>query len=73
MPLSELSARDLEPFPHHANGQDWLVSWHPPTDEPEGTMHGASGVCVTATGDLVLVRWESGSWRMRIGPTRRRC
>jgi len=35
-----------------SGGQQWLVSWHPPPDPPDGTPHGAEGVCVTADGDI---------------------
>ena len=38
-----------------SGGQQWLVSWHPPPDPPDGTPHGAEGVCVTIDGDIVVI------------------
>lgn len=68
MSLSELAARDAEPMNHRQdNGQDWIVSWHPPAEEPAGTNHGSAGICLTNAGDLVLVRWEGGSWMLPAG------
>lgn len=47
------------------NGGSWTVSWHPAPDVPEGTPHGAAGICVTPAGEVVLitpnvenVRWD---------------
>jgi 8-oxo-dGTP pyrophosphatase MutT (NUDIX family) len=48
-------------MPSRANGQDWLVSWHPPPDEPSGQPHGASGVCVAGT-HLVLISHDGVHW-----------
>lgn len=45
----------------HAGGQDWLVSWHPPGDEPPGHPHGASGVCVAGP-HLVLISLDGVHW-----------
>jgi len=40
-------AADGVQIPIRSGGQQWLVSWHPPPEPPDGTPHGAEGVCVT--------------------------
>lgn len=50
-----LAARDWEEMRSRANGQDWIVSWHPRQIPPDGAPHGAAGVCVTADAQLVLI------------------
>ncbi|MGD9890109.1 MAG: hypothetical protein AB7R89_11040 [Dehalococcoidia bacterium] len=49
-------AADGEAIDHHAAGQNWVVSWHPPTlPPPDGTPHGAAAVCLTLDRQVVLV------------------
>ena len=60
-------ARDRERMPMHANGQEWLVSWHAPDDEPAGTLHWAAGVCVGPEGELVLVSADGLQWELPAG------
>lgn len=56
-------AGDGEEFVHHAGGQDWIMSWHPPQlPPPSGTPHGSEAVCVTVDGHVVLVSENSTSW-----------
>ncbi len=57
-------ARDGEPMPAHDGGQDWLVSWHPSGSEPDGTMHGATGICLSSAGMVVLVWTPGGAWSL---------
>ncbi|HEY3607475.1 MAG TPA: NUDIX domain-containing protein [Pseudonocardiaceae bacterium] len=59
-------ARDSEIMPSHTGGQDWLVSWHPPTDEPVGRPHGAAGICV-AGDQLVLISPDEVHWGFPAG------
>lgn len=47
-------AVDGEEFDVAANGGTWRLSWHP-SAAPDGTRHGAQGICLTADGDLVLI------------------
>jgi ADP-ribose pyrophosphatase YjhB (NUDIX family) len=54
-------------MPTHSHGQDWLVSWWPAHDQPAGTPHGAAGVCVTATGELVLISHDGVHWGFPAG------
>ena len=51
----------------HSHGQDWDVSWHPPSDSPTGRPHGAAGVCVTPTGGLVLISHDGQHWGFPAG------
>lgn len=55
-------ARDGEEFAVRANGDDWIVPWHPAPEAPEGTPHGASGICLTADGGLVLISNDGERW-----------
>jgi hypothetical protein len=50
-----LVAADGVQIPVWSGGQQWLVSWHPPPGPPDGTPHGAEGVCVTAGGGIVII------------------
>ncbi|MFI6817265.1 NUDIX hydrolase [Nonomuraea sp. NPDC050328] len=60
-------ARDGERMVTHSNGQDWVVSWHPVDDPPEGEPHGAAGVCVTAGGEMVLISHDGEHWGFPAG------
>lgn len=62
-----LPARESEWMPTRANGQDWLVSWHPAGDPPIGTPHGAAGVCVTPDRRLVLISHDGEHWGFPAG------
>ena len=61
-PLQGSAARDGEEIALRANGQDWIVSWHPPLTPPDGTPHGAAGVCVTGDGGIVLISPDGEHW-----------
>ena len=61
-----LAARDGEDLPHHDNGQDWIVSWHPASTPPAGTPHGAAGICLTGGGEVILVQ-NTGGWEIPAG------
>ena len=55
-------------------GDTWLCSWHGPGAMPEGTPHGAGGMCVTPEGEVVLVtgdrvRWDAPAGRPEPGET----
>jgi hypothetical protein len=60
-------AADGVPIPGRSGGQQWLVSWHPPPGLPAGTPHGAEGVCVTAAGDIVVIRPDGTIWDLPAG------
>jgi ADP-ribose pyrophosphatase YjhB (NUDIX family) len=60
-------AADGVRIPVQSGGQHWLVSWHPPPEPPDGTPHGAAGVCVTAGGGIVLVSPDGVSWDLPAG------
>lgn len=50
-----------------AGSQDVLISWHHPCTIPEGTSHGSEGVCITPTGDVVLVSRNGRRWEFPAG------
>src|SRR5712692_6993647 len=55
-------ARDGEEFTVRVNGGDWIVAWHPGSKAPEGTPHGATAICLTADGGLVLIGNDGERW-----------
>jgi hypothetical protein len=62
-----VAAHDGEEIPVYAgeaqsNNQDWLVSWHPPLVPPDGIPSGASGICVTDYGGIVLISEDGERW-----------
>jgi ADP-ribose pyrophosphatase YjhB (NUDIX family) len=60
-------AADGVQIPIRSGGQQWLVSWHPPPEPPDGTPHGAEGVCVTAAGDIVVISPDGTIWDLPAG------
>ncbi len=60
--VREIAARDGEEIALRANDQDWIVSWHSPLTPPDGTPHGASGLCVTGDGKVVLISQDGEHW-----------
>jgi ADP-ribose pyrophosphatase YjhB (NUDIX family) len=60
-------AADGQPIRIRSNDQDWLVSWHPAPDPPQGVRHGAEGVCVTADGEVVPISPDGTPWDMPAG------
>jgi hypothetical protein len=60
--VNSLAARDGEEFAIRSNGGDWRVSWHPPSIAPDGTPHGAEGICLTADSGLVLISNDGACW-----------
>lgn len=65
--INVVGAHDHEEFLVRANGQGWIMSWHPPPTPPPGTPHGASGVCVTGDGKVVLVSNDGEHWDLPAG------
>lgn len=49
------------------DGQDWIMSWHPPAAVPSGTPHGAAGICVAGSGELVLISGNGVDWDFPAG------
>jgi ADP-ribose pyrophosphatase YjhB (NUDIX family) len=60
-------AADGVQIPIRSGGEQWLVSWHPPPEPPDGTPHGAEGVCVTADGDIVVISPDGTIWDLPAG------
>ncbi|QYN36521.1 NUDIX domain-containing protein [Pseudonocardia sp. DSM 110487] len=44
-----------------------LVSWHAPNMPPEGQAHGAEGICVTDTADVVVISRDGRRWELPAG------
>ena len=60
---SESAASDGEEFDFRIGRQDWVISWHPAAlPPPSGRPHGASAVCITPDGDVLLVSQDGKSW-----------
>lgn len=59
--------RDGDEFAISTNGQDWLLSWHPPPAVPVGRPHGAAGICITGRGEIVLISADSIHWDLPAG------
>lgn len=62
-----LMAADGVQVPAWSGGQQWLVSWHPPPEPPDGTPHGAEGVCVTTDGRVVIISPDGTLWDLPAG------
>ena len=54
--------QDGEELAVRSDGQVWAVSWHPPQSPPEGTPHGAAGVCLTSDGMVILINNDGDIW-----------
>lgn len=53
---------DFEEHYFHQNGQEWAGVWYPPdAGAPPGKRHGATGVCLTHDGKVVVVS-DGGGW-----------
>lgn len=65
--MAQQAAADGEEIAHHANDQDWLVSWHTPIREPDGQRHGALGICLTGSDEVVLVSADGIRWEFPAG------
>jgi len=63
----DLVAADGAALEVESDGQRWLVSWHPPPMPPDGTPHGAEGICVTTGGQIVLVSSDGTHWGFPAG------
>ena len=56
------AAADREPMAVESNGGQWVISWHPPGEEPPGEPHGASAFCLTDDGSVVLISSDGNRW-----------
>ena len=64
MHMRQAAIQDGEDVIVRANGQTWISSWHPPLAPPDGTPHGAAGVCVTGDGEIVLISPDGERWSL---------
>ena len=56
-------------FTIETNGQRWLTEWHAGESAPPGTPHGAAGICLTETHEIVLVSADGVTWDLPAGRT----
>lgn len=69
MQIRGIAAQDGEDVVVRSNGQEWTGSWHPTLTPPDGTPHGASGICVTGDGKIVLISPDGERWGLPGGRT----
>lgn len=69
MQMRQMAVQDGEDVIVRSNDQEWIASWHPPLVPPAGTPHGASGVCVTGHGEIVLISPDGEHWGLPGGRT----
>jgi 8-oxo-dGTP pyrophosphatase MutT (NUDIX family) len=60
-------AMDGEDVFLESSGQQWLQSWHAGTVPPAGKPHGAAGICLTDSGEVVLVSSDGVGWGLPAG------
>ena len=67
--LSHMSnaIRDGEEIEIEAGGQRWINSWHSSAAAPAGKPHGSAGICVTETGEVVLISADGETWDFPAG------
>lgn len=63
----KIVARDGEEIAFRVDDGDWIVSWHPPFIPPDGTRHGAAGICVTDNDEIVLISQDGEHWDLPAG------
>jgi hypothetical protein len=44
-----------------------LVSWHPPGRPLDGQRHGAEGICVTDSGEVIVLSRDGPCWEFPAG------
>jgi hypothetical protein len=59
-----VSVGDGEEILDRLHGGRWILSWHAPPTPPDGTPHGAAGICVTDRGKVVLVSQDGKRWEL---------
>ncbi len=69
MQTRQMASQDGEDVIMRANDQEWIASWHSPLAPPDGTPHGASGVCVIGEGEIVLISRDGEHWGLPGGRT----
>lgn len=50
-----------------SRGQRWRQSWHPPTAVPQGKPHGAAGICVIESGEVIVISSDGITWDFPAG------
>jgi ADP-ribose pyrophosphatase YjhB (NUDIX family) len=57
------SARDGEEMLARNPAGEWLIAWHSPQIPPAGTPHGADALCLTGSGEVVLISEDHVRWK----------
>ena len=60
--MSQTPVEEYEESRVETGGQVVLSSWFPSHDVPEGKRHGSAGICVTDTGETVLITQDGKTW-----------
>ena len=61
---AHIAINDGQELSVETGGQTWIMSWHPPPTAPSGRPEGSSGVCVTETGELVIISEDGVHWNL---------
>jgi 8-oxo-dGTP pyrophosphatase MutT (NUDIX family) len=61
------AAREARQIAVRVGDDEILVSWHAPCMPPEGQAHGAEGICVTGSGDVVVISRDGRQWELPAG------
>lgn len=69
MHIQDMAAQDGDEIAVRANDQEWMASWRPSPAPPDGTPHGASGICVTGDGKILLSSPDGERWGLPGGRT----
>jgi 8-oxo-dGTP pyrophosphatase MutT (NUDIX family) len=60
-------AHDSDEYSLESDGQRWICSWHHGETAPDGKNHGAAGICLSASGQVVLVSLDGVTWSFPAG------
>ena len=66
-PEFQQACLDMEQVRVRIGDDEILVSWHPPERPPDGQRHGAEGICVTDSGEVIVVSRDGQCWKFPAG------
>ena len=58
---------DMEQVRVRFGDDEILVSWHPPDRLADDQRHGAEGMCVTDSGEVIVVSCDGRCWKFPPG------
>ena len=53
---------DHEHVMSQSNGGEWLVTWHTPSNPPDGKEHGALAICFDENEMIALISRDGQNW-----------